>query len=272
MARPNLMRHRKFVRLAVLLRSEYVARGVLEMIWDGAYESGDERIGSAAEIEARVRWQGDPGTLADALVTAGFVDRVADDEYAIHDLWHHAPDYVKKRHAREHERSQRVTLTAKRRRTAPNGAAKRSAGTVNGRTPSPSPSPSPSQEIQERGADAPQPSALMEAWNAITIRPLPICRELTAKRHRRCAQMLTERPLEEWHGVIARIQASDFCRGQNDRGWLATFDWLLQPDVPVKVLEGKYDNRTTAARPAPPRSHIPGHEATTKMLDEVFSE
>jgi hypothetical protein len=47
----------------------------------------------------------------------------------------------------------------------------------------------------------------------------------------------------EWVGIIERIAASDFCCGVNDRGWKATFDWLLQSETALKVLEGKYDNR-----------------------------
>ncbi len=43
--------------------------------------------------------------------------------------------------------------------------------------------------------------------------------------------------------AIKRIAASDFCCGKNDRSWVATFDFLLQPGTVTKVLEGKYDNR-----------------------------
>lgn len=44
-----------------------------------------------------------------------------------------------------------------------------------------------------------------------------------------------------WTKIIQRIASSKFCTGQNDRGWVATFDWLLQADVPLKIDEGKYD-------------------------------
>lgn len=47
---------------------------------------------------------------------------------------------------------------------------------------------------------------------------------------------------------MGRISTSDFCRGKNERGWVATFDWLLQPDTAIKVLEGKYDNRGKPTR------------------------
>ncbi len=46
--------------------------------------------------------------------------------------------------------------------------------------------------------------------------------------------------------AVVKVAASDFCNGKTDRGWRATFDWMLQPDVVAKVIEGKYDNRTNA--------------------------
>jgi hypothetical protein len=82
-----------------------------------------------------------------------------------------------------------------------------------------------------------------EAWNRLTEPPIPRCRDLTSARKRHIRVRLTERPLTEWEDVIRRIQASAFCRGDNDRGWRATIDWLVgSPDVAVKVLEGKYDD------------------------------
>jgi hypothetical protein len=39
------------------------------------------------------------------------------------------------------------------------------------------------------------------------------------------------------------MDASPFCRGETgDRGWRASFDFLLKPDTATKVLEGKYDD------------------------------
>lgn len=93
-----------------------------------------------------------------------------------------------------------------------------------------------------------------EAWNRITRPPIARCRDLTSGRKRKIRTRLTERPLPEWEAVMARIQASSFCRGENDRGWSASFDWLVgSPDVAVKVLEGKYDDQKPKRpnRPAP---------------------
>jgi hypothetical protein len=95
------------------------------------------------------------------------------------------------------------------------------------------------------------PDDLMAAWNELTLTPIPRCRDLTIKRRKQGRARLTERPLTEWRDVFSAIQASAFCRGENDRGWSATFDWVIgSPEVALKVLEGKYADRRSAPRPA----------------------
>ena len=42
--------------------------------------------------------------------------------------------------------------------------------------------------------------------------------------------------------LFERAEASDFLKGDNERGWTADFDWLIRPTNMSKVLEGKYDN------------------------------
>jgi hypothetical protein len=77
---------------------------------------------------------------------------------------------------------------------------------------------------------------------------LPRCIHLSAKREAHCARRLSEQPVAYWEQVIVRIHASSFCRGVNDRGWVATFDWLVaNADNAIKVLEGKYDDRAPKA-------------------------
>lgn len=103
MARPGLMRHRKFARLERLLGSAPLARGCLEMLWDVAYENGDDLLGDSADLEHLAGWSGEPGKLTSALVESGFIDREG-EEYRVHDLLDHAPDYVRKRLKRETQR------------------------------------------------------------------------------------------------------------------------------------------------------------------------
>lgn len=145
MARPGLTGHRKFRRLARALGSSILARGVLELLWDSCYEHGDDYVGTATDIEAIVGWTGEPGMLTCALAAAGapegdgFIEPVPDRDdagryiattsemtassaatirYRVHDLWHHAPEYVVKRRQRELQRRERYRPSAKRRRTA----------------------------------------------------------------------------------------------------------------------------------------------------------
>lgn len=164
MARPGLTGHRKFRRLARLLHSRIMARGALELLWESCYESGDDYVGTAQDIETLVGWDGEPGVLATALVQAGapegqgFIEPVSDGSTAfrVHDLWHHAPDYVAKRRQREMDRQQKSDPAV--RRTAPNGGHWRASPDCSpgvGRTPSPSHSPSPSPKNVSADTSAP---------------------------------------------------------------------------------------------------------------------
>lgn len=49
--------------------------------------------------------------------------------------------------------------------------------------------------------------------------------------------------LETFVRLFTKAEASSFLTGKNDRGWMASFDWLLKPDKMVNVLEGKHDNK-----------------------------
>ena len=72
-----------------------------------------------------------------------------------------------------------------------------------------------------------------------------------ASRNKKARARLAECSEDEWIECIKQIAASDFCNGKSERGWRATFDWLLQPEVRLKVLEGKYDNPGAFKRESP---------------------
>jgi len=109
MGRPGLNQSVKFkmlVRLSDLPRP-YV-RGLLELLWEVAYENGNPVIGDVAAVEAAAEWPGEPGKLCKMLLEcggnrAGFIEPVEGEDrvFQIHDLFDHAPEYVKKRMERE---------------------------------------------------------------------------------------------------------------------------------------------------------------------------
>jgi hypothetical protein len=54
--------------------------------------------------------------------------------------------------------------------------------------------------------------------------------------------------------LVEKVAASDFLCGYNDRQWRADIDWLLKNDTNyVKVLEGRYDNKSQSATALPVR-------------------
>ena len=72
---------------------------------------------------------------------------------------------------------------------------------------------------------------------------LPKVRSITDKRKRAIGTRLRERGIDDFRELFEKAAASDFLRGDNARGWVANFDWLLNEGNMVKVLEGQYDNR-----------------------------
>jgi hypothetical protein len=89
MARPGLTKHRKFARLSILLGSAILARGALELLWDVAYENGDDLLGTADVVEYLAGWTGESGKLVGSLLDAGFIDQEG-EEFRVHDLYDHA--------------------------------------------------------------------------------------------------------------------------------------------------------------------------------------
>jgi uncharacterized protein YdaU (DUF1376 family) len=84
---------------------------------------------------------------------------------------------------------------------------------------------------------------IVEAWN---LRMVPqgfaAVRRLTDQRRKQTKARLRENTFDDWQAVFAAIERSAFLRGENDRGWRADFDFLLQPKSFTKILEGSYDH------------------------------
>jgi hypothetical protein len=84
------------------------------------------------------------------------------------------------------------------------------------------------------------PADLLRVWNE-NRGTLPEAKALTASRRKSAQSRLREQPeLEYWVGVVKSIAASSFCKGENQRSWKASIDFLLRPDTHVKVTEGAY--------------------------------
>ena len=107
-----------------------------------------------------------------------------------------------------------------------------------------------------------RPDVLMLIWNEVAAQAnLPVCRALgTADRMRHATDRWREKPDPGyWHIVAERIAASEFCRGS--KGWKATFDFFVEADTHVKVLEGQYDHA-----PPPNRGKTAGNIDAAKRF------
>ncbi len=104
------------------------------------------------------------------------------------------------------------------------------------------------KEEEEKPDGNIKPLELMERYNTICT-SLPQAVKLTEKRAKAVRQLYARGyTSEQLIDVFHRAQASSFCTGANDRGWKAEFDWLMNENNLVKVLEGKYGGTA----PAPP--------------------
>ena len=82
---------------------------------------------------------------------------------------------------------------------------------------------------------------VVELYNDTCV-SLPSVRTLTDKRKKAIKTRLKKYSLSDIQKVFSIAEASDFLKGNNDRGWRADFDWLLNESNMVKVLEGNYSN------------------------------
>lgn len=73
----------------------------------------------------------------------------------------------------------------------------------------------------------------------------PKCISLSDKRKKAIDARWKEygQDLQVFAKLFTLAEESDFLKGKNDRNWSATFDWMLNQNNMVKVLEGKYRNK-----------------------------
>lgn len=110
MAHHSLRNHHKLHRLAENLRvTPAHAAGLLEFLWWSVY--AESYVGPAgalphswteAVIAHNAGWTGKTSAVfVKALITAGFLDRTANGNLSVHDLYDWAPDYLRRRWRRQ---------------------------------------------------------------------------------------------------------------------------------------------------------------------------
>lgn len=83
---------------------------------------------------------------------------------------------------------------------------------------------------------------VVEVWNDMAEQcGLAKVVKLTEVRRKKIKARIKEYSVDDWSKAMNAIYNSKFLRGENDRGWKADFDFLLEPSKFIKLLEGTYD-------------------------------
>lgn len=78
---------------------------------------------------------------------------------------------------------------------------------------------------------------------------LPLAQKITTPRKQKLKARLNDcGGVGGWIAALEKLAASSFCTGNNDRGWRADIDFLLQESSFIKLMEGKYDDRENTKR------------------------
>lgn len=86
------------------------------------------------------------------------------------------------------------------------------------------------------------PSQIVELYNSI-CKSFPSVKTLSEARKKTIKARLKTYTLENFKEVFERAEASSFLKGDNERKWVATFDWLIKDANMAKVLDGNYDDK-----------------------------
>lgn len=102
---------------------------------------------------------------------------------------------------------------------------------------------------------------IIKAWNELSDIGIKPVRGVSSgsKRNETLRARIREYGEDTIIEAIGKIRNSDFLQGDNNRGWMITFDWFLLPSNFQKVLEGNYDN--SSHRPNESRREPMGADA-----------
>ena len=84
---------------------------------------------------------------------------------------------------------------------------------------------------------------VVRAWNELADnKRLARVAKLTEGRKKQIKSLIREYDVDDWSTAMTAINNSKFLCGENERGWKANFDFLLQPKSFLKLIEGAYNN------------------------------
>ena len=83
---------------------------------------------------------------------------------------------------------------------------------------------------------------IINIWNSLGLQNIKFIKNNT-NRYKMLNARIKEYGIDTFLQAINNIRNSSFLKGQNNRNWTITFDWLIKPNNFIKVLEGNYDDK-----------------------------
>lgn len=84
---------------------------------------------------------------------------------------------------------------------------------------------------------------IISKWNLLGISSISCIKNT---RQKLLKARINEHGRDNVVNTIEKIEKSSFLKGQNDRGWVITFDWFVKPNNFIKVFEGNYDDKNSS--------------------------
>lgn len=102
-----------------------------------------------------------------------------------------------------------------------------------------------------KAAAGPDWKEIGQQWNQqASALGLPVATRITPTRRAAWATRERELGADWWQRVLVELPLiNGFCRGENDRKWRITFDYVCSPSGALKVLEGAWRSDAPAAQP-----------------------
>lgn len=271
----ELGRHPKMKKFARLLSISWpTAVGYLHYLWWWALDfaqDGDLSKYGAGDIADAVLWQGDPEEFVDALVESEFLDKTEDGDLHIHDWFDYAGRLIEKRVANR-DRMRRARAKAKD-ECSPN--VQRTISAHAGATNQPTEQYSTNSTVPNQpNSTVPNKSAvpyekIKELFNS-TCESFSKITGINGKRKTSVAARWKEHPsLNFFKEYFEKVEATEFLKGKNERGWKANFDWLMNAANMDKVREGRYENNKSSGSPVKEHFLSGGFKMATDEEEET---
>lgn len=119
--------------------------------------------------------------------------------------------------------------------------------------------------LDEISVDKDSIEKVMKKWNLLGISNISCIKNT---RQKLLKARIKEHGTDNVINAIGNIEKSSFLKGQNDRGWVITFDWFVKPNNFIKVLEGNYDDNNGSSG----ENFIRGSSSSKKLSFNNFPQ